>query len=167
MLPEGRVERMLEEILSSGRTPEEVCTDAPELLHEVLERWHHLRSIEAQLRSLFPQTGELPSNRPLQPFRDAPSLAEIPGYDVTEVLGSGGMGIVYKGIHRKLDRAVAIKMLLASRYASTREAAALSRTCSGRLAPTITLEMFGRRRIHATASWARVMPWRSAIGLRF
>ncbi len=34
-----RVLALLEEMLDSGRTPEEVCCDDPELLPEVLQRW--------------------------------------------------------------------------------------------------------------------------------
>ena len=55
MTDETRVEQLLDEILDSGRTPEEVCADCPALLPEVRKRSQTLlRITEMELEAMFP-----------------------------------------------------------------------------------------------------------------
>jgi eukaryotic-like serine/threonine-protein kinase len=121
-----RVELLLEEILDSGRTPEEVCVSWPELLSEVRRRWQQMCAVDAELDALFPSTLD-PNGASAAPWDAGADLPQIPGYAVEAMLGRGGMGIVYKARHLRLNRTVALKMLLAGAYAGPPERARFQR----------------------------------------
>src|SRR3954467_13499247 len=107
-----QVLRLLEEMLSSGKTPEEVCRHCPELLPEVRRRWQQFQLVDAQVRSLLPGPGTSSDAGATTPPESVPvPPAAFGRYEVRGTLGAGGFGAVYLGHDTQLDRPVAIKVL--------------------------------------------------------
>src|SRR5262249_23887068 len=130
MAVDSRVQELLDELGDSGCTPEEVCAACPELLPEVRRRWLRMCAVKAALDALFPTPGSDPDATggytPV-PRHTCAELPEIPGYQVEALLGRGGMGLVYKARHLRLNRFVALKMLIAGSYAGPHERARFQR----------------------------------------
>jgi serine/threonine-protein kinase len=117
---ELRLLELVEEAFDSGLDPEECCAHSPELIGELRRRLEECELLRDELEAMFP-----PEVTKFEPPSD--SLPSIPGYEINSILGRGGMGVVYKARHLKLNRSVAIKMLVGGPYSTSRELARLLR----------------------------------------
>jgi serine/threonine-protein kinase len=126
MVDDARVRLLVEEILESERTPEEVCSDTPALLAAVRKRLEQVKRLGHQLDEMF--SVDEATRRDHTPLLHADiELPAISGYEVEALLGRGGMGVVFKARHLTLNRVVALKMMLGGAHACPEELARFRR----------------------------------------
>ncbi len=91
--------------------------------YRVRHRYGDPRPVE-EYRRRFPGleiNPELLESRPTVAGRPAATLPAIPGYELMERIGGGGMGVIYKARQTDLGRVVALKMILTGKFASDSE----------------------------------------------
>ena len=107
MPDDARVCDLVDQVLNDQLLPEDVCARDPELLTTVRERVDECRNIDVMLERLFPSDS---SGKDLAAFTPLEArLPAIPGYEVLGVLGRGGIGVVYRVRHIKLNRVMCSK----------------------------------------------------------
>ena len=114
MSDESRVQQLLDRILHSGRSAEDVCSDCPELLDDVRRRWQQMRIVKSDLHGMLSMPARdwdtaTPEHRN--------SACKGPGtrigpYKLLQQLGECGFGIVYMAEQDKpVHRRVALKVI--------------------------------------------------------
>jgi tetratricopeptide (TPR) repeat protein len=107
--------------------PQEYQRRFPDLAEEIRKCFE---VAEALSEASAPQTGDTPPLGGIEPKagrEPAPGLPAIPGYEVLAELGRGGMGVVYKARQEKLNRLVALKMILSDGLAGPEQLARFRR----------------------------------------
>ncbi|MCI0465161.1 MAG: serine/threonine protein kinase [Gemmataceae bacterium] len=123
-----KLAQLLEELtnqLRQGQRPrfEVFCQNHPDLAQELRELWAAVEIAEEFGKAAGAPQATVDAPPPAAETLAAPSTTvDLPrvfgDYELLEMLGEGGMGVVYKARQRSLDRLVAVKMLLRGKWAS-------------------------------------------------
>jgi len=111
--------------VEAGAVPdrEALLADHPELADRLRTFFADYDRIDRQAAGLrLSEDPERTIDRPEQ-AGDVPRMRDFGGYELLEVIARGGMGVVYKARNMRLNRVVALKMILAGPRATQRDVA--------------------------------------------
>jgi WD40 repeat protein len=123
MPPAGESEQLMdllvrwEELRQQGKTltADELCPEDARLRELLRERLARRQRLHAALA--------LPAVTPEEQVAKQATLPVIDGYEIGELLGRGGMGLVFKAVQVELKRTVALKIVVSGAHAGADERA--------------------------------------------
>jgi serine/threonine protein kinase/tetratricopeptide (TPR) repeat protein len=114
---EPRVRELAEQALDADLSAEEVCRDHPDLIEGVRQQLRNVRRLQADLDVNLAPASTTTRAGETSPMAPKGPLPPVPGYELLEKLGEGGMGIVFRARQTKLNRIVALKMIRSGLFA--------------------------------------------------